>query len=146
MHIYKITLKYHVTGVLKPESVGQLQRLGIVKIICNRPDSEAPVQEQSEQMRIAVTEAGMAFGYNPVTMTSFSPKLVRRHTDAVLNTNGGDFAYCATGRRRTMLWAFEFAHQRAPEDFDTTQAAHAGMDIASMQERLERIYHSGRHY
>ncbi|MGB0251992.1 MAG: hypothetical protein EBX06_00160 [Rhodobacteraceae bacterium] len=67
-------------------------------------------------MRIAVTEAGMAFGYNPVTMTSFSPKLVRRHTDAVLNTNGGVFAYCATGRRRTMLWAFEFAHQRAPED------------------------------
>ena len=80
MHIYKITLKYHVTGVLKPESVGQLQRMGIVKVICTRPDIEAPVQEQSEQMRIAVTEARMAFGYNPVTMTSFSPKLVRRHT------------------------------------------------------------------
>jgi len=43
MHIYKIILKYHVTGVLKPESVGQLQRLGIVKVICNCPDSEAPV-------------------------------------------------------------------------------------------------------
>ena len=116
MTIYKITPKYHVTGVLKPESVGQLHRLGIVKFICNRPDSEAPFEEQSEQMRLAVTEAGMAFDYNPVTMTSFSPKLVRRHTDAVLNTNGGVFAYCATGRRCTMLWAFEFAHQRAPED------------------------------
>ena len=145
MHIYKITPKYHVTGALKPESVGQLQRLGIVKIICNRPDSEAAVQEQSEQMRIAVTEAGMAFDYNPVTMTSFSPELVRRHTDAVLNTNGGVFAYCATGRRCTMLWAFEFAHQRAPQVL-IQQAARAGMDIASMQERLERIYNSGRHY
>ena len=53
-------------------------------------------------MRIAVTEAGMAFDYNPVTMTIFSPELVRRQTDAVLNTNGGVFAYCATGRRCTM--------------------------------------------
>ena len=50
MNIYKITPKYHVTGVLKPESVGLLQRLGIVKVICNRPDSEAPFEEQSEQM------------------------------------------------------------------------------------------------
>ena len=89
MTIYKITPKYHVTGVLKPESVGQLHRLGIVKFICNRPDSEAPFEEQSEQMRIAVTEAGMAFDYNPVTMTSFSPELLRRQTDVVLNTNGG---------------------------------------------------------
>ena len=145
MNIYKITPKYHVTGVLKPESVGQLQRLGIVKVICNCPDSEAPFEEQSEQMRIAVKEAGMAFDYNPVTMTSFSPELVRRQTDAVLNTNGGVFAYCATGRRCAMLWAFEFAHQRAPEDL-IQQAARAGMDIASMKDRLERIYHSGRHY
>ena len=116
MNIYKITPKYHITGVLKPESVGLLQRLGIVKVICIRPDSDAPFEEQSEQMRIAVTEAGMAFDYNPVTMTSFSPELVRRHTDAVVNTNGGVFAYCVTGRRCTMLSAFEFAHQRAPED------------------------------
>ena len=145
MNIYKITPKYHVTGVLKPESVGQLQRLGIVKVICNRPDSEAPFEEQSEQMRIAVTEAWMAFDYNPVTMTSFSPELVRRQKDAVLNTNGGVFAYCATRRCCTMLWAFEFANQRAPEDV-TQQAARAGMDIASMKDRLERSYHSGRHY
>jgi uncharacterized protein (TIGR01244 family) len=145
MNIYKITPKYHVTGVLKPESVGQLQLLGIVKVICNRPDSEAPFEEQSELMRIAVTEAGMAFDYNPVTMTSFSPELVRRQTDAVLNANGGVLAYCATGRRCTMLWAFGFAHLRAPEDL-IQQAARAGMDIASMKDRLERIYHSGQHY
>ena len=102
MNIYKITPKYHVMGVLKPESVGQLKRLGIVKVICNRPDSEAPFEEQNEQMRLAVTEAGIAFDYNPVTMTSFSPVLVRKQTDAVLNTNGGVFAYCTTGRRCTM--------------------------------------------
>ena len=116
-----------------------------MKVICNRPDSEAPFEEQSEQMRIAVTEAGMAFDFNLVTMTSFSPELVRRQTDAVLNTNGGVFAYCATGRLCTMLWAFEFAHQRAPEDL-IQQAARAGMDIASMKDHLERIYHSRRHY
>ena len=110
MNIYKITSKYHVTGALKPESVSQLQRLGVVKAICNCPDSNAPFEEQSEQMRIAITEAGMALDYNPVTMTSFSPELVRKQTDTVLNTNGGVFAYCATGRRCTLLWAFEFAH------------------------------------
>ena len=71
MNIYKITSKYYVTGVLKPESVSQLQRLGVVKVICNCPDSKAPFEEKSEQMRLAVTEAGMAFDYNPVTMTSF---------------------------------------------------------------------------
>ena len=120
--------------------MGQLQRLGIVKVICNRPDSEAPFDEQSEHMRTAVTETGMAFDYNHVTMTSFSPELVRRQTHAVLNTNGGVFAYCATGRRCTILLAFEFVHQRAPE------AALAGMDIASMKDRLERIYNSGQHY
>ena len=44
-----------------------------------------------------------------------------------------------------MLWALEFAHQRAPEDL-IQQAARAGMDIASLKDRLEGIYHSGRHY
>ena len=145
MNIYKITPKYHVTGVLKLESVKRLPQLGFTKVICNRPDSEAPNDEQSEHMRIAVTQAGMAFEYNPVTMTSFSPELVRTQTDAVLNTQGGVFAYCATGRRSTMLWAFEFAHQRAPDDL-IQQAGRAGMDISSMKDRLERIYQSGRHY
>ena len=84
MNIYKITSKYHVTGVLKPESVSQLQRLGVVKVICNCPDSKAPFEEQSEQMRLAVNEAGMAFDYNPVNMTSFSPELVRRQTNTFL--------------------------------------------------------------
>ena len=78
MNFYKMTTKYYVTGVLKPESVAQLQRLGIVKVICNQPDSDSPYDELSEQMRIGVTEAGM--------------------------------------------------------------------DIASMKDRLERIYHSERHY
>ena len=36
-------------------------------------------------------------------------------------------------------------HTNAPEDL-IQQAARAGMDIASMKDRLERIYHSGRHY
>ena len=44
-----------------------------------------------------------------------------------------------------MLLAFEFAHLRAPEDL-IQQAARAGMDIASMKDRLERIYHNGRDY
>jgi len=43
MNIYKITSKYHVTGALKPESVSQLQRLGVVKAICNCPGSKAPL-------------------------------------------------------------------------------------------------------
>jgi uncharacterized protein (TIGR01244 family) len=145
MNIYKITPKYHVTGVLKLESVKRLPQLGFAKVICNRPDSKAPNDEQSEHMCIAVTQAGMAFEYNPVTMTSFSPELVRTQTDAVLNTQGGVFAHCATGRRSTMLWAFEFAHQRAPDDL-IQQAGRAGMDISSMKDRLERIYQSGRHY
>ena len=87
----------------------------------------------------------MAFEFNPVTMTRFSPELVRTQTDAVLNTQGGVFAYYATGRRSTMLWAFEFAYQRAPDDL-IQQAGRAGMDISSMKDRLERIYQSGRHY
>jgi uncharacterized protein (TIGR01244 family) len=87
----------------------------------------------------------MEFEYNPVTMTSFSPELVRTQTDAVLNTQGGVFAYCATRRRSTMLWAFEFSHQRAPDDL-IQQAGRAGMDISSVKDRLERIYQSGHHY
>ena len=145
MNIYKITPKYHVTGVLKLESVKRLPQLGLAKVICDRPDSEAPNDEQSEQIRIAVTQAGMAFEYNPVTMTSFSPELVRTLTDAVLDTQGGVFAYCATGRRSTMFWVFEFAHQRAPDDL-IQQAGRACMDISSMKHRLERIYRSGHHY
>ena len=108
MNIYKIAPKYHVTGVLKSESVAQLERLGIF----NSPDNEALHEEQSKRMRISVTETGMAIDYNPGTMTNFSP---------------------------------EFAHPRAPENL-FQKAAHAGMDIASMKDRLEQIYHSGEHY
>jgi hypothetical protein len=44
-----------------------------------------------------------------------------------------------------MLWAFEFSHQRAPDDL-IQQAGRAGMDISSVKDRLERIYQSGHHY
>ena len=47
MNIYKITPKYHVTGVLWSESVIQLKRLGVVKVMCNRLDSEAPFDSKA---------------------------------------------------------------------------------------------------
>lgn len=145
MKIYQITSKYHVAGVLKKEHIAHVRRLGFVKVICNRPDSEAPFEEQSIQIRAAVTQAGMAFELNPVTMTNLTADVVQRQTNAVLNTNGGVLAYCATGRRCAMLWAYEFANRRAPQEI-IQQAAKSGMDISSMEERLTRIYNSGKHF
>jgi hypothetical protein len=70
---------------------------------------------------------------------------VRKQSDSVQNTSDEVFANYAMGRPCTMLWVFGFAHQRAPEDL-IQQAARAGMNIASMKDLLEQIYHSGKRY
>jgi protein tyrosine phosphatase (PTP) superfamily phosphohydrolase (DUF442 family) len=58
MNIYKITSKYHVTGVLKPESVSQLQRLGVVKVIFNCPDSKAPLKSKANKCALPSPKRG----------------------------------------------------------------------------------------
>ena len=136
MQYKSITPKYHVSKPLIPELIPRLVRDGFAKIICNLPDGEIPDAINSETVRDLAIQAGLEFEYIPITVTKITPEIVLRHTNAVLQTDGAVFAYCATGRLCTMLWALEFCQKKSHDDI-LARTMSAGFDLTSMRNKLE---------
>lgn len=138
MRLQAITPKYHVTKPLSVTDLPDLVEQGFAKIICNLPDGEVPGSTPSDILRASAQAYGIEFEYLPVTITAITPDIVLRHTNAVLNTSGGVAAYCATGRRCTVMWALEFCDKR-PLDEIITKAKTLGFDLSGMRIKLEQF-------
>jgi uncharacterized protein (TIGR01244 family) len=136
MQIKQITPKYFVSKLILPDLIPELAQAGFAKIICNLPDGEIEGGTRSDVIRDAAEDYSIDFEYIPITMTSLTKEVVNRHTAAVRGTRGGVLAYCATGRRSTILWALEFA-DKLPPDTIINRAQAIGYDIAALRSRLE---------
>lgn len=138
MKLKPITAKYHVTKTLRIEDLSELVNQGFAKVICNLPDGEVPECPPSEILKDAAKDFGIDFVYLPVTITEITPELVLQHTNEVINTHGGVAAYCATGRRSTVIWALEFSNKRSLDDIIAKSKA-IGFDLSGMRMKLEEF-------
>lgn len=135
MQFRPLTAKYHVSGPLTLDLIPLLADQGFAKIICNLPDGEIDGQPDHATLSEAVTAYGIDFVYIPVTVTEMTPQLVLHHTKAVIETEGAVLAYCATGRRCSMLWALEFSDKYS-QDQIMSKARAIGFDFSSMRQKL----------
>lgn len=106
MDLRQITKDYSVTPQIEPADVAELAALGVKTLICNRPDMENPAHLQAAAIQAEAEANGIAFVFNPFQGNTMTQDHVDEQADAIAGSDGPVVAYCASGNRSTVVWAF----------------------------------------
>ncbi|SFA97405.1 TIGR01244 family protein [Poseidonocella pacifica] len=136
MDVRQITPRYSVTPQIAPEDIPQISAAGFTAIICNRPDVEIPADIQSDVIRLAAEDAGIAFHVLPLTHDSMTPERVEAQMTLIEEADGPVLAYCASGTRCTVIWALGQAGKLSADEILGT-AFRAGYQLEALRPRLE---------
>ena len=134
MDIRPITPDYAVSPQIAPEDMPDIAAAGFRTVICNRPDSEIPVELSSAVMRIAAEAAGLGFVDNQVTHQTMTPERIQAQAEAM--AGGPVLAYCASGTRCSVLWSLVQAGTKPTEEI-LQATAKAGYDLSGLRPRLD---------
>lgn len=135
MRFTELAPGFFVAGQIDTADVSAAAEQGIRKIICNRPDGEAPDQTPSGELAAAAQSAGVGFDYVPLSPGGLSEQLVAAFGVAI----GGDgpvLAYCRSGMRSATLWALSRVGELSVDDV-VHAAGDAGYDLTGMRPMLE---------
>ena len=134
----QITQTYHVSPQIAPEDVPAIKEAGIVRVICNRPDEEVPMELQSEALRAAVEAAGLDFQVLPLTHQTMTPENIGKQAELADTADGPVLAYCASGTRSTVVWALGQAGSMSSDDI-LSAAAQGGYDLSGLRPTLDAL-------
>jgi uncharacterized protein (TIGR01244 family) len=107
-------------------------------VICNRPDQENPVPCQIEAIKTAVLAVGLEFAENVFDSYSFGSDKVERQTELLKQLPSPVLAYCASGNRCSVIWAFSLA---GTLEIDAILEAtkHAGYQLSHLKPQLDNL-------
>ena len=129
---------YSVSPQIDVTDVPSIAQAGFKSVICNRPDQENPVSRQIEAIKAAVEAAGMDFAENVFDPSSFGPDKIERQAELLAQLPGPVFAYCASGNRCSVVWAFTQAGRVATDGIlDAT--TRAGYQLTHLRPQLEMM-------
>ncbi|WP_425090175.1 TIGR01244 family sulfur transferase [Tropicimonas sp. S265A] len=138
-------MPYHPLGAdhavapqIAPEDLPGFKAAGFTTIICNRPDTENPVELQADVLRAAATAAGLAFAENPVVGGGFTMDHIARQAELMDQSEGKTLAYCASGTRSAILWAMTQAGTLPTEQIMTTLAS-AGYNLDGLRAQIDML-------
>jgi uncharacterized protein (TIGR01244 family) len=83
----------------------ELAGQGVMLVINNRPDGEAPGQLSAAEGRRAAEQAGLAYRHIPVKLATLRAEDIDLFGEVVATAPGPVHAHCASGRRSAVLWA-----------------------------------------
>ena len=136
MQFNQLSKEYTVSGQIAAHDIAAVAAKGFRVIICNRPDHEVPDDISSDIISQAATAAGLQFHNNPFDAQSFCQDHIDRQANICATCDGPVFAYCATGNRCSIIWAFTQA-ARTPAQVLINTAANVGYNIGHLQSALE---------
>ncbi len=136
MDVRQITETYFVAPQLEPGDMQAIAAAGFAAVICNRPDPEVPLALQAQAMQESAEAAGLAFHVLPLTHQTFTPENIGRQREIAEGAEGKVLAYCASGTRSTIAWAFGQAGSM-PVDEILAAARSGGYDLSNMRQALE---------
>lgn len=139
MDIRPLTPDYAVSPQVNPEDFAAIAAAGFTTVINNRPCEEIPPSHHADVMRAAAEAAGLTFVVMPLTHATLNQKTADAQKAACDASRGPVFAYCASGTRCTIIWAFSQARNMAPDDI-LRAAATQGYDIAMMRDQLSQLH------
>ena len=94
-----------VAGQISPDQIELLKEQGIVSILNNRPDFEAPSQPTSDDLKIQIESTGLNYAFVPMA-GGLSPDLIEKTVEAFKTLPRPILAFCASGTRSAALWGF----------------------------------------
>ncbi len=106
MDLRQIVDGYSVTPQIEPSDVATLAAQGVKTLICNRPDMENPPPLQAAAIQAEAEAHGIAYVFNPFQGHTLTQDNVDEQADAIAGSEGPVVAYCASGNRSTVVWAF----------------------------------------
>ena len=138
MQINTLSDDYSVSPQIEVCDVPSIMQAGFKSVICNRPDQENPEPRQIEAIKAAVEAAGLDFAENVFDPSSFGPDKIERQAELLAQLPSPVFAYCASGNRCSIVWAFAQAGRIATDTIldATTQA---GYQLAHLRPQLEML-------
>lgn len=138
MDLRALSESYSVAGQLDPADMATLAQQGVTTVICNRPDMEVPPSHQAAAMQDAAEAAGLDFVYNPVNGAAMTLDNVDEQADAIDSASGAVVAYCASGMRSAVMWAFAQAGQIPTDDIISACEA-AGYQMSGMRAQIDAL-------
>ena len=138
MQINTLSDDYSVSPQIEVCDVPSIMQAGFKSVICNRPDQENPEPRQTGAIKAAVQAAGMEFAENVFDPSSFGPDKIEQQAELLAQLPSPVFAYCASGNRCSIVWAFAQAGRIATDTIldATTQA---GYQLAHLRPQLEML-------
>lgn len=124
----KVTDEFQVSPQITVAQAREAAEAGVVLIINNRPDGEAPDQPSSAEIEAAARAAGADFLALPFVGRP-SPEQARAQAEAVAAADGPVLAFCRSGTRSITAWALGEAARGRDRAELTRLAAAAGYDL-----------------
>lgn len=128
-----VRLNEHVwaCGQITPEELPALAaRLGLRRVVNNRPDHEEPGQPTGAEIRAAAEAAGLDYLEAPVRGMP-DPETVARVSDWLAEP-APTLMFCRSGMRSAALWAMARSAGGADADTLRAQALAAGYDLSRL--------------
>lgn len=126
-----------VAPQILPAQIKALAEQGVVSIINNRPDMEAPQQPLSDNIFAASLECQLDYAHIPMA-GMLTPDVLEDSVNAYATMKRPIFAFCASGTRSTVLWCF--AHvQTLGVDGVLDAAAKAGYSLEQIRGGLTQF-------
>ncbi len=136
MDMREITPRFYASPQISPEDIPDIQSAGVTRILCNRPDAEVPPTHRMAQIEAATTAAGMEFVSCPLTHQNMTAEVISQNHRLMQDCDGIVLAYCASGTRSTIAWAFA-ACKEMPIDDVLAAALRGGYDLGTLRPALE---------
>ena len=142
MEIRPITPRYAVSPQITVEDVPAIAEAGFVKVICNRPNREVLLHQQSDTIGQAVRDAGMEYEVLELTHQTMTPDNIARQRDLAENCSGPVLAYCASGTRCSVIWALGQC-DRSSTDAILEATSKAGYVLENLRPALNQMREQG---
>jgi uncharacterized protein (TIGR01244 family) len=101
--------KVSVAPQISTDEMADLKTNGVTTIICNRPDMEVPPDLASTVMADHAKGEGLMFANVPLAPGNLTLETIQAQLAAIDAATGRVLAYCASGTRSAILWAFAMA-------------------------------------
>ena len=128
MNIINISGLYNVSPQILPLDIITLSEKGFEKVICNRPDFEVPPDLQSKEIEKVAKEVGILFEYHPLTHDTMHSHNIEKQMEFADACKNPVLAYCASGTRCTVVWAFTSVARRLEDPSEIGHARAAWRD------------------
>lgn len=119
------------------DDIAVAKKLGVVRIIQNRPDEEEPGQPDSADLEAEAQAQGLEFLRIPIGGSGFSEPQVTAMREALDGADGKVLAFCRSGTRSTLLWSLAQAQGGGDCDAIAKAASAAGYDVSPVRQAMD---------